>query len=90
MIYLSENELTIVGTRSVSTKGGSLQVTIPSEVVKLMNLKVGEPLLILYNRKMQQIVISKISTISTPGGLSFSISKESTKKLLREGKKSEE
>jgi bifunctional DNA-binding transcriptional regulator/antitoxin component of YhaV-PrlF toxin-antitoxin module len=84
---LSEEDLLVVGTRSVSTKGGSLQITIPSEVAKLMDLKVGEPVLILYNRKTQQIIISKIERVETPSGLSFSISKELAKKLLKEEEK---
>ena len=81
-------ELIPMGVRSVSIKGGSLQLTIPAEASKLMGLNVGDIVVFLFNPKTKQIIINKIDKVTTPTGLSFSVSKDTARKLLQKGKRS--
>lgn len=78
--------------REVSKKGGSLSITIPAEVAKMLDLRPGDNIVFLYDRYQKRIIIDKAKqTFTTPGGFSFSISKELAKKLIKEKiKKSEE
>ena len=84
---MPEEELIPVAVRRVSRKGGSLSITVPLEIVNILNLKSDDSLVFLYNKIKKQVIINKaIPTYTTPSGLSFSISKEQAKKMLKEGK----
>jgi bifunctional DNA-binding transcriptional regulator/antitoxin component of YhaV-PrlF toxin-antitoxin module len=85
---LPDEELIPLSIRKVSRKGGSLSITIPIEVVKMLNLEPDDSIIFLYDKNKKQVIINKvISTYTTPSGLSFSISKELAKKLLKEEEK---
>jgi bifunctional DNA-binding transcriptional regulator/antitoxin component of YhaV-PrlF toxin-antitoxin module len=77
-------ELIPIGVRSASKRGGSVSINIPSEITKVMNLKPGDPIAFFYDPENKRIIVEKISSFSTSTGLSFSISKELAKKLLKE------
>lgn len=79
MLGLSEG-FRVVGVRSVSLKGGSLQVTIPADVAQDVGLNVGDIVVILYDTRRKQILISKAGKISTPEGLTFSLANQSLKR----------
>jgi antitoxin component of MazEF toxin-antitoxin module len=82
---LPDEELIPLSIRKVSRKGGSLSITIPIEVVKMLNLEPDDIIIFLYDKNKKHVIINKvISTYTTPSGLSFSISKELAKKLLKE------
>lgn len=86
---MSDEEFVPLAVRRISRKGGSLSLTIPIEIVNMLDLKPNDNLVFLYNKNKKRIVIDKaVSTFTTPSGLSFSISKELAKKLL-EGTKDE-
>lgn len=67
-------------------KGGSIQVTIPKEVVRLLELEPGDHLMFTYDPKTRRLFIDKVTRMVNPSGLSFSISTRYIKKLLEEGK----
>lgn len=76
-----------LGIRDVSKRGGSLSITIPIDVVSKLDLKPGDCIVFLYDSERKEIILNKLPpTLTTPSGLSFSISKELAKKLLKEGK----
>jgi antitoxin component of MazEF toxin-antitoxin module len=82
---LSDEEFIPLAVRRVSRKGGSLSITIPIEIVNMLCLKPDDNLVFLYNKNKRNIIIDKAtSTFTTSSGLSFSISKELAKKLLKE------
>jgi bifunctional DNA-binding transcriptional regulator/antitoxin component of YhaV-PrlF toxin-antitoxin module len=72
-----------VGVRSTSRRGGSVSINIPSQITKLMDLKAGDPIAFFYDPEMKRLIIEKISSFSTPSGLSFSVSKKMAKTLTR-------
>lgn len=84
-----KRKLISLGIRDVSQRGGSLSITIPGEVAELLDIKAGDIVIFLYNKEEKHIIFSKLPpTITTPSGLTFSISKELAKKLLKEEGKS--
>ena len=66
-----------------------MQITIPKAVVKLLELEPEDLISFVYDADAKQVFISKIGEIVSPNGLSFSISKESVKKLLEKEKSGE-
>jgi len=80
------NELIGLGVRSVSQRGGSISVTIPANIAKLMDIAPGDSVGFWFDPENKRLLIEKVSEYVTPSGLSFSISKEQAKKLLKEGK----
>ncbi len=79
---MTEKQLVSLGFRSASAKGGSLSITIPIQVIKKLGLKAGDSIVFLLDPEDNRVIVEKISTLTTPSGLSFSISKELAKKLL--------
>jgi antitoxin component of MazEF toxin-antitoxin module len=77
-----------LGVRTVSKRGGSFQVTIPSDVVRLMKMANGDRIAFSYDRELQKVIVGKVSRLDLEKAVSlqFSISKELAKKLL-EGQK---
>ena len=85
-----KEELILLSVRPLSRKGGSLSITIPKEIVKILDLNVGNYIAFFYEKTSKKIIVEKVKpTYTTPSGLSFSISKRSAKKLLNEGQESE-
>jgi bifunctional DNA-binding transcriptional regulator/antitoxin component of YhaV-PrlF toxin-antitoxin module len=80
-------ELIGLGVRSASQRGGSISVTIPSHIAKLMNIEPGDSIAFFFDPKNKRLILEKVSEYTTPSGLSFSISKELAKKLLKEEEK---
>lgn len=78
-------EPVIIASGIALRKGGSIQITIPKEVVGLLKLETGDYLVFVYDPKTKRIFIDKAVRMITPDGFSFSISKEVAKKLLKEG-----
>lgn len=77
--------------RELSIRGGSLSITIPIEVVRLLELKSNDLLVFFYDRKNKRIILDKVKQpfITAAGGFTFSISKEKVRKLLKELKEGE-
>ena len=82
-----DRKLKPIAVRAVSRKGGSIYVTIPSEIVQLLNLNLGDSIAFLEDKNTGNVVVKKVaSSYTTPEGFSFSISKESAKDLLKKEK----
>ena len=58
---MSKEDLIELGVRNVSQRGGSLQVTLPTMVTKIMKLKPGDKIVFYYDRKVNKIFIGKIA-----------------------------
>ena len=54
--------------RYVSKRGGSLTLNIPVEIAKRMGLEAGCPVVMLYDRNLNRILIEKVQSIHTDGG----------------------
>jgi antitoxin component of MazEF toxin-antitoxin module len=81
-----EKETIPLGVRSVSKRGGSFQVTIPPEVVRIMQMAPEDLITFSYDRESEKIVIGRVSKrdLERTTSLRFSISKELAKELLKE------
>jgi len=77
-----------LGVRTVSKRGGSFQVTVPRDVVRLMKIVNGDRMAFSYDRELQKVILGKVSRLDLERAVSlqFSISKEFVKRLL-EGQK---
>jgi AbrB family looped-hinge helix DNA binding protein len=84
---MKEERSVVIATGTVLKKGGSLQITIPKEVVELLELEPGDNVMFVYDREAKRVFLDKVAILTTPSGLSFSISKELAKKLLKEEEK---
>lgn len=80
-----EKDIIPLGVRSVSKRGGSFQVTIPPEVVRIMQVASEDLIAFSYDRESERIVIGKVSKrdLERTMSLRFSIPKELAKKLSR-------
>jgi bifunctional DNA-binding transcriptional regulator/antitoxin component of YhaV-PrlF toxin-antitoxin module len=79
-----DRKLRPVAVRAVSRKGGSIYITIPSEIVQLLNLNLGDSIAFLEDKNTGSVIIKKVApSYTTPEGFSFSISKKSAKNLLK-------
>lgn len=85
----AEENFRYLGVRTAMKKGGSLLVTIPVEAIRIMRLASGDQIAFFQDRRSKQIFIGKIEKVTTRQGLSFSVSKELARKLLKEEKESE-
>ncbi|MEM2673872.1 MAG: AbrB/MazE/SpoVT family DNA-binding domain-containing protein [Candidatus Bathyarchaeia archaeon] len=80
-----DKRLEPIAVRAISRKGGSIYVTIPSEVARLLELELGDHLAFFKDKETGDIVIKRVApSYTTPEGFSFSISKELAKRLLEE------
>lgn len=61
---MDDEDIEIMGTRTVSKRGGSYQITIPSEVIEYIGAKEGDKIVYLKNKVKKQIVIGKADKIS--------------------------
>ena len=87
MWYKLSEDLSALAVRKVSRKGGSLNITIPIEIVRILDLRPDDNMVFLYDKRQKKIIIDKaVSTYTTPSGLSFSVSKELARKLLKNRK----
>ena len=85
-----EPDLKIIGTRLISKRGGSLQVTIPETVAQFLELEKGDRLTFIIDKKRNCVIIGKPDvatmrvTFSTfgEGQLELKISGELAEKLL--------
>lgn len=62
------NEINLIEIRSISKRGGSLSLNIPSEFVKMMGLEAGTPVLFQYDEQRNRLVIEKVKSIKTDDG----------------------
>lgn len=79
------NELHFVSSRKIFKHGNSKAIPIPKDVVKDLNLKIGERLVVSMNKDSEIIVLSKPKNLSdSKSDISFELSlpKELVKKLL--------
>jgi len=83
---MKEERFSVIATGTALKKGGSIQITIPKEVVRLLELEPGDHIMFVYDWEAKRVFLNKIATFTEPSGLSFSISKELVKKLLTRGK----
>ena len=66
-----------IAVRQISKKGGSIYITIPSKVVELLKLELGDSLAFFKDKKSGEIIIKKVTTsYVTDEGFSFSIPKK--------------
>lgn len=81
---LEENRLIELGVRSVSKRGGSYQVTIPTEVVKVMRIAHEDRIVFSYDEESKRVVIGKVSRqdLEKITSLKFSVSKELADKMV--------
>jgi len=56
--------LRVVGTRSVSRRGGSLQVTIPKAVAEFLRIRSGDKVAFIIDEKSNCVIIGKASALS--------------------------
>ena len=82
-----DKEAYVIDTVTALKKGGSIQITIPKEVVDIMELNPGDQIMFVRNPKTESISIYKVAVLTSPTGLSFSISKKLAKKLLEKERK---
>jgi len=80
-------EPVVIATSIALRKGGSLQVTIPKEVVKFLNLEPGDYIMFIHDPKTNRIFIDKVEKVVDSRGLAFSLSKKVLKRLLQGGHK---
>ena len=89
---MAQKDLRIIGSRSVSKRGGSLQVTIPEVVAQFLELKKGDRIVFIIDKKRNCVIIGKPDaetmrvTFSSfgEGQLEFKVPKELAEKLLKE------
>ena len=62
------NEVNLIEIRSISKRGGSLSLNIPSEFAKMMGLGVGTPVVFQYDEQRNRLVIEKVKSIETDDG----------------------
>lgn len=76
---MAERRFIELGVRSVSRRGGSLQVTLPSQVVKIMKLVAGDKIVFYYDSESRRIFIARIpkAKLESIVDLEFSLPKES-------------
>jgi bifunctional DNA-binding transcriptional regulator/antitoxin component of YhaV-PrlF toxin-antitoxin module len=82
----------IIGPRSVSKRGGSLQVTIPPEVSEHLGVEEGSKLVFVIDQASGHVTLGRsdkieitLSRLGKPATLGFTLSKESTRRLLKRG-----
>ena len=75
---MTQKRLIELGIRSVSRRGGSLQVTIPSRVAQIMNLEPEDLVVFYYDPETRRIILGRISKkqIESIKILEFSIPEE--------------
>ena len=86
---MGKEELIPLGVRSTSRRGGSIGVNIPAVIAEKMGLKPGDPVVFFFDPKTKRLILEKVSAYTTPSGLTFSVSKDLARKLLKEEKESE-
>jgi antitoxin component of MazEF toxin-antitoxin module len=83
-------DLKHIGTRRISKRGGSLQVTIPETVTQFLELEKGERLAFIIDKKRNCVIIGKPDTATMrvkfstfgEGQLEYKISGKLAEKLL--------
>ena len=80
-----------LGVRYVQQKGGSMQVTIPTQVVDIMRLDVGDQNIFYYDKGTKRIMLGKIAKedilrAQKMVSLEFSVSKDLYDKITHKGK----
>jgi bifunctional DNA-binding transcriptional regulator/antitoxin component of YhaV-PrlF toxin-antitoxin module len=80
-----------LGVRYVQQKGGSLQVTVPTEVVDIMRLDIGDQIIFYYDKGAKRITLGKIAKedilhARKMVSLEFSVPKDLYDKITDEGK----
>jgi antitoxin component of MazEF toxin-antitoxin module len=91
LFKMPESNLRIIGTRSVSKRGGSLQVTIPETAAQFLELEKGDRLTFIIDKKRNCVIVGKPDAESMEvmfsafgkASLELSISKELAEKMLK-------
>jgi len=80
----------IIGPRSVSKRGGSLQVTIPPEVSDFLGVEEGSKIVYVIDTESGYVILGRadkmeitLSKLSKPATLGFTVRKELVRKLLK-------
>jgi len=87
---MNNQNMIIIGYRSIVKRGGSFQVILPQEVAKKLELEEGDIVAFVYDANADQILLAKpvkstlIGIGKEPTSLPFSVSSELAKKLLKE------
>jgi bifunctional DNA-binding transcriptional regulator/antitoxin component of YhaV-PrlF toxin-antitoxin module len=82
-----ERRLRELGVRRVSKRGGSLQVTIPTEVLAIMRIETGDRIVFYYDEEAKRITLGKVpkEDIEKMITLEFSVSRDLAKRILQRG-----
>ena len=74
----------IIAVRNVSRRGGSLQITVPSEVVEIMKISNGDRIAFYYDFNTKSIRLGKVPKIDIKkiAELEFAVSKELYEKIV--------
>lgn len=74
-----------LGVRVITRRGGSLQVTLPTDVIKLMKLVKGDRIIFKYHKSMKRIVLGKVTKkeLEALATLEFSMPEDLARKVLK-------
>ena len=85
------HKLRIVGPRSVSRRGGSLQVTIPPEIGSRLGIEEGTKIVFIIDEHNGYVMLGRsdrmeitLSKLGKPATLGFRVPKEFVKKIARQ------
>lgn len=80
----SKKKIVGMGMRAVSRRGGSLSITIPINITKLLNLEIDDVVVFILDPKKEQIIFDKLtSRLTSDSGLVFSTSKKDVEQILK-------